>query len=149
MAEEVSTTPGSSETIAEKVETNVENDVKIAEKSEDVAPKKKGRPAGAKDKAPRAKKPRVVVVEEPLESPVKTQTQPPADLPAAPLETHRAGGPTVQVAPEIHEPPAPPSPRTVMREASRHILELKRLESSARRTHLGELYGSRLHTFVR
>jgi len=152
MAEEVSTTPDNSATIAEKAEKPVENVKKTAEKSEEVAPKKKGRPAGAKDKAPRAKKPRVVVVEEPLESPAKTQTQPPASLPAAPprhIETHRAGGQTVQVAPEIHEPPAPPSPRTVMREASRHILELKRLESSARRTHLGELYGSRLHTFVR
>ena len=150
MAEEVSTTPDNSATIAEKVEKPVENVEKTVEKSEEAAPKKKGRPAGAKDKAPRAKKPRVVVVEEPLETPVKTQSargqtvssQPPADLPAAPLETPRA-------APEIHEPPAPPSPRTVMREASRHILELKRLESSARRTHLGELYGSRLHTFVR
>ena len=149
MAEEVSTMPDNSATIAEKVEKPVEIVEKTVEKSEEAAPKKKGRPAGAKDKAPRAKKPRVVVVEEPLESPVKAQTQPPADLPAAPLETHRAGGRTVQVAPEIHEPPAPPSPRTVMREASRHILELKRLESSARRTHLGELYGSRLHTFVR
>ena len=151
MAEEVSTTPDNSATIAEKVEKPVENVEKIVEKSEDAAPKKKGRPAGAKDKAPR-KKPRVVVVEEPLESPVKKQTvssQPPADLPAAPLETPRTGGRTVQVAPEIHEPPSPPSPRTVTREASRHILELKRLESSARRTHLGELYGSRLHTFVR
>ena len=157
MAEEVSTTPDNSETIAEKAETTQEKVEKTVEKSEEVAPKKKGRPAGAKDKAPRAKKPRVVVVEEPLEAPVKTQSargqtessQPPAGLPAAPLETHRTGGRTVQVAPEIHEPPAPPSPRTVMREASRHILELKRLESSARRTHMGELYGSRLHTFVR
>jgi hypothetical protein len=150
MAEEVSTTPDNSATIAEKVEKPVENVEKTVEKSEEAAPKKKGRPAGAKDKAPRAKKPRVVVVEEPLEAPpVKKQTessQPPAILPAAPLETPRAA---VHVAPEIHEPPAPPSPRTVMREASRHILELKRLESSARRTHLGELYGSRLHTFVR
>ena len=148
MAEEVSTTPDNSATIAEKVEKTDENVEKTVEKSEEAAPKKKGRPAGAKDKAPR-KKPRVVVVEEPLEAPVKKQTvssQPPADLPAAPLETPRT---EVHVAPEIHEPPAPPSPRTVMREASRHILELKRLESSARRTHLGELYGSRLHTFVR
>jgi hypothetical protein len=149
MAEEVSTTPDNSATIAEKVEKTVENVEKTVEKSEEVAPKKKGRPAGAKDKAPRAKKPRVVVVEEPLEAPVKKQTEssrPPADLPVAPLETPRTA---VHVAPEIHEPPEPPSPRTVMREASRHILELKRLESSARRTHLGELYGSRLHTFVR
>ena len=153
MAEEVSTTPDNSATIAEKVEKPVENVEKTVEKSEEAAPKKKGRPAGAKDKAPRAKKPRVVVVEEPLEAPpVKKQTessQPPASLPAAPLETHRVGGQTAHVAPEVYEPPAPPSPRKVMREASRHILELKRLESSARRTHLGELYGSRLHTFVR
>ena len=147
MAEEVSTTPDNSATIAEKVEKSVENVAKTVEKSEEVAPKKKGRPAGAKDKAPRAKKPRVVVVEEPLEPPPKPQTQPPADLPAAP--PRHIEKQTVQVAPEIHEPPEPPSPRTVMREASRHILELKRLESSARRTHLGELYGSRLHTFVR
>ena len=157
MAEEVSTIPDNSATIAEKVEKPAENVEKTVEKSEDAAPKKKGRPAGAKDKAPRAKKPRVVVVEEPLEAPVKTQSargqtvssQPPADLPAAPLETPRAGGRTVQVAPEIHEPPAPPSPRTVMRQASMHILELKRLDSTARRTHLGELYAGRLHTFVR
>ena len=67
MAEEVSTTPDNSATIAEKVEKTVENVEKTVEKSEEAAPKKKGRPAGAKDKAPRAKKPRVVVVEEPLE----------------------------------------------------------------------------------
>ena len=131
MAEEVSTTPDISATIAEKVEKTVENVEKTVEKSEDAAPKKKGRPAGAKDKAPR-KKPRVVVVEEPLESPVKKQTvssQPPADLPAAPLETHRVGGLTVQVAPEIHEPPESPSPRTVMREAAKTPSVLRRFAS--------------------
>ena len=153
MAVEVSTTPDNSDTTAEKVEKSIENDEKTVEKAEPPAPKKKGRPAGAKDKAPRAKKPRVVVVEESLEAtPVNArsaggQTTEPAPL--RHIETHRAGGQTAQVAPEVYEPPAPPSPRTVMREASRHILELKRLESSARRTHLGELYGSRLHTFVR
>ena len=147
MAEEVSTTPDNSATIAEKVEKNVENVDKTAEKSEEAAPKKKGRPAGAKDKAPRAKKPRVVVVEEPLESPMRSaEASAPPEIPSPPRHVEKQ---TVQVAPEIHEPPAPPSPRTVMREASRHILELKRLESSARRTHLAELYGSRLHTFVR
>jgi len=152
MAEEVSTTPDNSATIDGKVEKTVENDEKTVEKAEPPALKKKGRPAGAKDKAPRTKKPRVVVVEEPLESQTRsTATSAPPDIPAPPMhvETHRAGGQTAQVPPEIHEPPAPPSPRTVMHEASRHILELKRLESSARRTHLGELYGSRLHTFVR
>ena len=74
MAEEVSTIPDNSATIAEKVEKTIENVEKTVEKSEEAAPKKKGRPAGAKDKAPRAKKPRVVVVEEPLEAPVKTQS---------------------------------------------------------------------------
>ena len=73
MAEEVSTIPDNSATIAEKVEKTVENVEKTVEKSEEAAQKKKGRPAGAKDKAPR-KKPRVVVVEEPLEAPVKTQS---------------------------------------------------------------------------
>ena len=68
MKEEVSTMPENVETIPEKVEKSVENEIKTAEKSEDVAAKKKGRPAGAKDKAPRAKKPRVIVVEEPVES---------------------------------------------------------------------------------
>ena len=114
MAEEVSTTPDNSATIAEKVEKTVEHVEKTVEKSEEVAPKKKGRPAGAKDKAPR-KKPRVVVVEEPLEAPVKTQSaggqtvssQPPADLPAAPPRNIEKQ--TVQVAPELHAPPAPPS----------------------------------------
>ena len=126
---------------------SVENEVKTAEKSEDVAAKKKGRPAGAKDKAPRAKKPRVVVVEEPVESQTRSAAKAaPRDIPAPTKHVEKQN---VNVAPEVHEPYAPPSPRRILQEASRSILELKRLESSARRTHLGEMFGSRLHTFVR
>jgi hypothetical protein len=147
MTEEVSTMPENVETILEKVKKSVENEVKIAEKSEDVAAKKKGRPAGAKDKAPRAKKPRVVVVEEPVES--QTRSAAKAAPPDIPAPTKHVEKQNVYVAPEVHEPYAPPSPRRILQEASRNILELKRLESSARRTHLGELFGSRLHTFVR
>ena len=147
MPEQVSTMPNTAETIPEKVEKSVENQVKIAEKSEDVAAKKKGRPAGAKDKAPRAKKPQVVVVEEPVES--QTRSAAKAAPPDMPVPTRRVEKQNVYVAPEVHEPDAPPSPRRILQEASRSILELKRLESSARRTHLGEFFGSRLHTFVR
>ena len=147
MTEEVSTMPENVETIPEKVEKSVENEVKIAEKSKDVAAKKKGRLAGAKDKAPRAKKPRVVVVEEPLESQARSAAK--AALPDIPTPTRHVEKQNVNVAPEVHEPYAPPSPRRILQDASRSILELKRLESSARRIHLGEMFGCRLHTFVR
>jgi len=105
-------------------------------------PKKRGRPAGAKDRAPRRKK--IAIVEEPLQpEPAPPVAKAPA--PAAPRALPRLDV-EFEPAPEEPRPPPPPSPRTVLREASRHILELKRLETSARKSHLFDMYSRGLHT---
>ena len=125
MAEEVSTTPDNSATIAEKVEKIVENVEKTVEKSEEAAPKKKGRPAGAKDKAPRAKKPRVVVVEEPLEAPVKTQSAGGQTESSQPPSSPCAGWATLGV----HGFQGLPGPSALRRDASLEELRASQLEA--------------------
>ena len=122
----------------------------VAEKEEPPAPiveepaaheKKRGRPSGAKDRAPRKKK--VTVVEEPLHAP------PPAP-PVQEPETPKATKPAPKATPKVSlEPPVeePPSPRTVMRSASMNILQLRELTERAKKAHLEEQYTKKLHRF--
>ena len=102
--------------------------VTIAQVPETIAkpkaePKKTGRPAGAKDKLPRKKK--IEIVEEKLAS------REPAAV-EAPVQ--------VQPVQESRIEYEPPSPRTTLREASRHILELQRLNISTRKSYLESTY---------
>ena len=91
------------------------------------AAKRRGRPEGAKDRAPRKKK--VVVVEEDIPAPENTPEL------EAPVQE-----PTTVQAPE------PDSPRTLIRNAAEHILKLKSVTRMARRTHLQDQYTKRLHS---
>ena len=108
-----------------------------------VAKKKGGRPAGAKDKAPRKKK--VVIVEEPVSKPpaeIEESIHPPKPVKESVKKT------TVE-APQVEPEPVrePPSPRSIIRESARHMLDLKRLNESARKTHLQNTYTRRLAAF--
>lgn len=141
MSEKVETIPQKVETILQKVDENVAEHV-TPEAAPVLAPKKMGRPAGAKDRAPRKKK--ITIVEERLAVP-----EPPPQLePAEPLKI-------IPSRKQIASPPRPmvelayepPSPRTVRRQAYHHVLELKGLESSARKTNLGEIYSRGLRGF--
>ena len=97
-------------------------------KEEEPAPKRRGRPEGAKDRAPRKKK--VVVVEEDIQAPQNTpEPEAPVQTPAPPVQT-----------------PEPDSPRTLIRNAADHILKLKSVTRMARRTHLQDEYTKRLHS---
>ena len=146
MTEETQHTQEVPENVAKELENqheNVENNVK-----------KRGRPAGSKDKAPRKKK--VVVVEEDVSEP-QTLLEPPAET-----STHIDVKPpkTAKASKAIHsrkekpqpEPPALPqsepeplSPGIVMREASQHILKLKSISAQARRDHIYQTYTAKLH----
>ena len=123
-------------TIEEKTPKLEEKIPKIEEtvaKTESAEEKKKGRPAGAKDKAPRKKK--IVIVEEPLHVPVpreprqKTQEPPEVPMPVP--------------VPE----PEPPSPRTMYRAATRHVMHAQNQKIDARRTQIQQTYTQKLHTF--
>ena len=141
------------EAVVEVVE-NTPSTTPIAEpqelaKTEPAAKSKGGRPAGSKDKAPRKKK--VVVVAEDLpESRAEPEKRAPAkSVTAASSSSAPAPAPEPVQAPEpvrapepVHE--EPPSPRAIIRQSANHMLELKRLNDAARKTHLQNAYTRRL-----
>ena len=104
----------------------------------------RGRPAGAKDKAPRAAKPKVRV--EPIPAPVEPKAKPapkPAQAPQA--------GDLPSIPPPVVEErppsPEPPSPRTLFRQTSAHLLNLRDVMNSQKRASVAERYTSKLHTW--
>ena len=120
-------------TFEEKAPTIEEQTPKIEEtvaKTESEE-KKKGRPAGAKDKAPRKKK--IVIVEDPIHVPVQMEPRRKTEEP-----------------PEVPRPvpePEPPSPRTMYRAATRHVMHAQNQKIDARRTQIQQTYTQKLHTF--
>lgn len=87
-------------------------------------PKKRGRPPGAKDRAPRKK---IKIVAEPLAPPEEPEPSQPSQLEQAP------------------EPvPEPPSPRTLHRQAAELILHLNNQRSEARRAQMRDMYTKNL-----
>ncbi len=113
-------------------------DAKLSEPAIENPPKNKGgRPAGSKDKAPRRKK----IVEEPI-----VKELPKAE-PAPPKAEPEPAEPTAEPKPEPKPEPEPMSPRSLIRESAKHMLELKRLNDSARKSHLQSAYTRRLVAF--
>jgi len=130
--------------VAKTEPVEAKSDAKIESESvaEATAAKKKGgRPAGAKDKAPRKKK----VVEETIsKDPPKVEEPTP---PPKPVEEEVKESPAQKRA-EVREPAVEaPSPRSITRESARHILDLKRLNDAARKMHLQSTYTRRLAAF--
>ena len=113
-----------------------------AEPAESAA-KKRGRPKGAADKAPRAPKKKAVVVEEPIHKEPEKPPEP-EKTPEKPKRTRAPRPKTEAVAtpptPTEAREPDPPSPRTTLRDAAHHILQLQSLRANTRRTHLADAY---------
>ena len=130
------TTP---EGVIEKPESSSQPAEPVVEKP---SKNKGGRPAGSKDKAPRRKK----IVEEPIvqELPKPEPVQPPKAEPQPKAEPKAEPQPR---APPPSPEPEPLTPRTLIRESARHMLELKRLNESARKSHLQNVYTRRLAVF--
>ena len=114
---------------SEQSEVVSDNAATIAEQApseEAIAePKKRGRPAGAKDKAPRKPRERTRIIEEP-----PTPPPPPPAPPKAARVTKAREEPRVE--PPAREP-TPMSPRTMFRVASDHIASLHTEREEARR----------------
>ncbi len=132
------------EAVVEIVEPIVEESKPPAPIVEEAKPKKQaGRPAGAKDKAPRTRK-KITIIEEPLEPPApETPEEPKAPPKPTPMALPR---PNVSFEPHV-EIEEPPSPRTVMKSASLSILQLRHLTDTARKTHLQDMHTKKLHSF--
>ena len=150
MAEAEATIPETLTNIQENDATNVEksktgaensegtpNNATVAQPVEAPAPKR-GRPAGSKDKAPRRK----VRVE-----PITQEEEPPP-----PAAKPKAAPPPVQEQPQ-RQPPSPertppPSPRTLYRQTSAHLVTLRDALRDQRRGKVAEQYTSKLHSWV-
>jgi hypothetical protein len=115
---------------SEQSEVVSDNAATIAEQApseEAIAePKKRGRPAGAKDRAPRKPRERTRIIEEPPTPPPPPPAPPKAARAAKPMEE--------RVEPPAREP-TPMSPRTMFRVASDHIASLHTERESARRAY--------------
>ena len=141
------------EAVVEVVE-NTPSTTPVAEpqepaKTEPAAKSKGGRPAGAKDKAPRKKK--VVIVEEDVpESRTEHEKRSSAKSNTAASSSSAPSPEPVQTPEPVRAPEPvrePPSPRSIMRQSANHMLELKRLNDAARKTHLQSTYTRRLAAF--
>ena len=124
------------EDVVPKTEEVVEKNSPVVEAP--AAKSKGGRPAGAKDKAPRKKK--IVIVEEPItKAPVEIEEPKPQPKPVKEPVRREV---QFQEPARAHE--EPPSPRTIIRQSANHMLELKRLNDAARKTSLQSAYTRRL-----
>jgi len=99
----------------------------------------RGRPAGSKDKAPRVK-----VREEPIPQPEPK----PAPVQSAPAPVQAVDLPD-KSPPVVERPPSPepPSPRTLFRQTSAHLVNLREVMNSQKRASTAEKYTSRLHAW--
>ena len=103
---------------SQEVPDNSENSEQLAimdENAENVPPKRRGRPAGSKDKAPRRTKTVIIETREP--SPPREVAKP---APSQPAQAAQAD---------------PPSPRTLFARASAHMTQLHLERESARRAY--------------
>jgi hypothetical protein len=143
MAEPVVDVVEQPEAVLSKTEAVIEKREPSSQPAEPAVEKpaknKGGRPAGSKDKAPRRKKiVEVPIVKEPPKpEPAQTTPTPEPEPKPQPQPEAKPADPT----------PEPLSPRALLRESARHMLELKRLNDSARKTHLQSAYTRRLAAF--
>lgn len=120
--------------------TNAENSLPQEEKTPEnpapSEPKKKGRPAGSKDRLPRRR-----IKVEPFPAPV--ETTPPRAI-SAPPKAPPAAQPVAAPA----TPPSPPSPRTLYRQASEHLINLRDIMNAQKRNSVAERYTRNLHSWM-
>ena len=140
---------------------NIENSEAPPEPQEPIAPEPtpaepapekrgRGRPAGAKDRAPRVTKPKVRVEPIPHATPQPKAKPAPAAKPPVDEEVAESRSSSSQLAPPVEErppSPEPPSPRTLFRQTSAHLLNLRDVMNSHKRADAAQRYTSRLHAW--
>ena len=137
MAEVEATIPENSETI--EAPPAIEPAALQEPEPSQAEPKRgRGRPAGSKDRAPRTTKPKVRV------EPIPSRESPAPKRAPAPEPT-----PEPIPEPVVERPPSPepPSPRTLFRQTSAHLLNLRDVMNSQKRASVAERYTSRLHAW--
>ena len=106
--------------------------------------RKRGRPAGSKDRVPR-RKIKIEPFPEPVEmTPPRATSAPPKAPPKAPPRAL----PKEVPAPPRERTPSPPTPRTLYRQTSEHLINLRDIMNQQKRTAAAERYTSNLHCWM-
>ena len=106
--------------------------------------RKRGRPAGSKDRVPR-RKIKIEPFPEPVEmTPPRATSAPPKAPPKAPPRAL----PKEVPAPTRERTPSPPTPRTLYRQTSEHLINLRDIMNQQKRTAAAERYTSNLHSWM-
>ena len=100
------------------------------------APKRKGRPPGAKDTVKRVRKPPVQIRIEPI-----VPVEPVIERVSTPRPKAE---PKVETKPTVEIEESPPTPRTMLREASRHFVSLRALVHDNKKTEMYSMYTKKL-----
>jgi hypothetical protein len=131
MSEESATIPENSFEEPKTPENPLENPP-VPEAPVQPPARKPGRPAGSKDRVPR-RKIRVEPFPEPVElTPPRAESAPPKAPPATPAPRE----------------PSPPTPRTLYRQTSEHLVNLRSAMNDQRRMSVAERYTANLHSWM-
>ena len=115
--------------------------------------RKRGRPAGSKDRAPR-RKIKIEPFPEPVEMTPPSRQQAALAAPAtsappkAPPKAPPRALPKEVPAPPRERTPSPPTPRTLYRQTSEHLINLRDIMNQQKRTAAAERYTSNLHSWI-
>jgi len=106
--------------------------------------RKRGRPAGSKDRVPRRK-----IKIEPFPDPVEmTPPSRPSAPPKAPPKAPPRALPKEVPAPPQERTPSPPTPRTLYRQTSEHLINLRNIMNHQKRSSAAERYTSHLNSWM-
>ena len=131
---------------SETIEAPPEETPAVSQEAQPEPKRGRGRPAGSKDRAPRATKPRVRV--EPIPQPAPKATPAPAPTPVEERPPVADQAACCRSPVEERPPsPEPASPRTLFRQTSAHLLNLRDVMNSQKRASVAERYTSRLHAW--
>ena len=113
--------------------------------------RKRGRPAGSKDRVPR-RKIKIEPFPEPVTPPSRQQAALAAPATSAPPKAPPAAPPKALPkevpAPPREQTPSPPTPRTLYRQTSEHLINLRDIMNQQKRTAAAERYTANLHSWM-
>lgn len=131
-----------SEPTVEAPEAAVEAPEAAAEAA--AAPKRRGRPPGSKDTVKRVRRPPVTVRIDPI-LPVEPEPPTPKHVDAKARRPARVPPPAAEVPfDDYEEQEPPPTPRSMLRAASRHFVALKTLVQDSRQQEVRSMYTRKL-----
>jgi len=131
---------------AQATEAAVESQAEAGEAA--AAPKRRGRPPGSKDTVKRVRRPPITVRIDPI-LPAEPEPPTPRNVDAKARRPARVPPPAAEVPfDDYEEQEPPPTPRSMLRAASRHFVALKTLVQDSRQQEVRSMYTRKLSAWL-